>query len=84
VRAAFCYFLGVYMLILFLRAIFSWFPMAAENPLNAVNRACIFLTEPVLGPLRRRIPMAQIGEVGIDLSFLIPVLTIIIVYRLFC
>jgi YggT family protein len=57
----------VYVLILFARAILSWFPYSHDSPLNPVRRVVFILTEPVLAPFRRIIP-----PVGMfDLSFLV-------------
>lgn len=57
----------VYVLVLFARAILSWFPYSHDSPLNPVRRVVFLLTEPVLAPFRRIIP-----PVGMfDLSFLV-------------
>ena len=62
------YVLGqVYVLILVVRALLSWFPYRPDSPLNPVRRLIFTLTEPVLAPFRRIIP-----PVGMfDLSFLV-------------
>jgi YggT family protein len=64
----FLYDLGqIYVLILFARAILSWFPYSSDSPLNPLRRIVFVLTEPVLAPFRRIIP-----PVGMfDLSFLV-------------
>lgn len=62
--------LTVYMWIIIFRALISW-----VNP-DPYNQIVIFLyrvTEPVLGPIRRKLPM---GNTGIDLS---PVIVLLIV-----
>lgn len=57
----------LYVLVLFARAILSWFPYSHDSPLNPVRRVVFILTEPVLAPFRRIIP-----PVGMfDLSFLV-------------
>ncbi len=57
----------LYVLILVVRAVLSWFPYHSDSPLNPVRRVVITLTEPVLAPFRRVIP-----PVGMfDLSFLV-------------
>jgi YggT family protein len=57
----------LYVLILIVRAVLSWFPYSADSPLNPVRRVVFTLTEPVLAPFRRVIP-----PVGMfDLSFLV-------------
>ncbi len=63
--------LTLYMWIIIFRALISW-----VNP-DPYNQIVIFLyrvTEPVLGPIRRRLPMRN---VGIDISPIIVILVII-------
>ena len=63
--------LTLYMWIIVFRALISW-----VNP-DPYNQIVIFLyrvTEPVLGPIRRRLPMRNIG---IDISPIIVILVII-------
>ena len=63
--------LTIYMWIIVFRALISW-----VNP-DPYNQIVIFLyrvTEPVLGPIRRRLPMSNIG---IDFSPIIVILVII-------
>jgi len=57
----------VYVVILLLRAVLSWFPYSSDSPLNGVRHIIFTLTEPVLAPFRRIIP--PVGM--IDLSFLV-------------
>ncbi len=75
------YYLGqLYVIILVVRALLSWFPYSADSPLNPVRRVVFTLTEPVLAPFRRLIP--PLG--GFDLSFLVAFLVIeIVVTRVF-
>ena len=67
----------VYLLILVLRAVLSWFPMTAESPLNPVRRVIFLVTEPVLAPFRRLIP--PVGM--IDISFLVAFIVIEIIVQ---
>lgn len=63
--------LTLYMWIIIIRALISW-----VNP-DPYNQIVIFLyrvTEPVLGPIRRKLPM---GNMGIDFSPVIVLLIII-------
>ena len=62
----------IYVLILFARAILSWFPYDPHSPLNGVRRVIFTLTEPVLAPFRRLIP--PIGM--IDISFLVAIIVV--------
>ncbi|MGC8511445.1 MAG: YggT family protein [Acidimicrobiales bacterium] len=62
----------VYVLILFARALLSWFPYSPSSPLNPVRRMVFTVTEPVLAPFRRIVP--PIGM--IDLSFLVAIIVV--------
>jgi YggT family protein len=62
----------LYVLILIVRAVLSWFPASTDSPLNPVRRVVFTLTEPVLAPFRRVIP--PIGM--FDLSFLVAFIVI--------
>ena len=61
-----CAAITIYIVILLLRAVFSWFPPSSSSGgLATLQRVLMDLTEPVLAPLRRVIP--PIGM--FDLSF---------------
>jgi YggT family protein len=62
----------IYILILIVRAVLSWFPYSPDSPLNPVRRVVITLTEPVLAPFRRIIP--PVGM--LDLSFLVALIVV--------
>ncbi len=62
----------LYVLILIVRALLSWFPYSPNSPLNPVRRVVFTITEPVLAPFRRIIP--PIGM--IDISFLVAIIVV--------
>jgi YggT family protein len=62
-----CALVTAYLVVLFARAIMSWFPIRPGTPWASVYRVLLDLTEPVLAPLRRIIPPAGM----FDLSFLV-------------
>lgn len=66
VQKLFCDLIQIYIVVLFLRAIFSWFPPPSGG-MATFYRILLDLTEPVLAPLRRVIPPAG----AFDLSFLV-------------
>ena len=74
----FLYDLGqLYVVILVVRAVLSWFPYRSDSPLNPVRRVVFALTEPVLAPFRRIIP-----PVGMfDLSFLVAFIVVEVIVR---
>jgi len=65
--------LSLYVLLIIVRAVISWF---SPNPYNELYRWLIRLTEPVLAPLRRIIPLQ-----GIDISPIIAILLIDLVLK---
>jgi YggT family protein len=65
----------IYLLILLVRAVLSWFPYSQNSPLNPVRRVVFTLTEPVLAPFRRIIP--PVGM--LDLSFLVAFIVVYLV-----
>jgi len=72
VKQVVCSALTIYMVVLFGRAIFSWFPVRPGTGLASVYRVLFELTEPVMKPLRRIIPPAGM----FDLSFLVLIIGI--------
>ncbi|HZX49105.1 MAG TPA: YggT family protein [Nitrospirota bacterium] len=65
--------LTIYMYVIIARAILSW---VSPDPYNPIVQMLYKITEPVLNPLRRLIPM---GKIGMDLS---PMIAILIIYFL--
>ena len=60
--------LQLYIVIIFVRVILSWFPIAPDSPIASVYRFVYAVTEPVLGPIRRVMPSVGFGGMGLDLS----------------
>ncbi|MDQ1480115.1 MAG: YggT family protein [Actinomycetota bacterium] len=74
-----CDLIQVYIVVLFVRAIFSWFPPPSGGAAT-LYRILLDLTEPVLAPLRRVIP--PVG--AFDLSFLVLIVFLYIVRAQVC
>ncbi len=68
------YLLWAYMWIIIIRAVISW---VNPDPRNPIVRFLYQITEPVLRPIRRRLPMT-----GIDFSPVIVILAIMFLQRL--
>lgn len=67
----------LYVVILLLRAVMSWFPYSSNSPFNPFRRFLVAATEPVLAPFRRLVP-----SVGMfDLSFLVAFLVVEIIVQ---
>jgi YggT family protein len=65
---------NAYSLVVFLAVIVSWLKLPAEHPLVRVTSA---LTEPVLAPIRRRLPTFG----GLDFSPMLLLLALRLVQR---
>lgn len=75
-----CVAINVYIVVLFARAILSWFPIQSGTALAQVAMLLRDLTEPVLAPLRRVIPPAGM----FDLSFLVLTMALFILRSVIC
>ena len=76
--AIICDLLSFYTLVIFGRAIFSWFPNVSGVAAQ-IARFLFVITEPVLAPLRRALPSAG----PIDFSPLILIIVVQVVQGLF-
>jgi YggT family protein len=65
-----CDILTVYIIILLLRAVFSWFPPSNAGGAATAFRVLMDLTEPVLAPLRRVIPPAGMFDLSFTVLFI--------------
>ncbi|MBV8464249.1 MAG: YggT family protein [Acidimicrobiales bacterium] len=73
--------LELFVLVLFAYAVLSWVEtqVSYDSPVRKVQRVLAAICDPVLYPVRRVIPPARIGGVGIDLSVIIVFLLIQVV-----
>ncbi len=69
----------LYIIMLVLRAVLSWFPVSPGSSMHGISRALESITEPLLSPVRKVIPPLSAGGMGIDLSFIIVLLVLQIV-----
>ncbi len=72
-----CILVQLYVVVLFARAILSWFPLRSDSPFVPVARFLNTITEPVLAPFRRIIPPMGM----FDVSFIIVLLLFEIILR---
>ena len=75
-----CALITAYTVVLFARAIMSWFPIRPGTPWASIYGVLLDLTEPVLAPLRRVIPPAGM----FDLSFLVLIIGLFILQQVIC
>jgi len=66
------YVLGqLYVIVLVLRAVLSWFPISPGSPLAPVIRIVFLITEPVLIPFRRLVPPIGMFDVSFLVAFIV-------------
>ena len=63
-----CTLLQLYLLILVVRVLMSWFPISRDGPMATVAGVLYTVTDPVLLPLRRLLPAVRMGHMALDLS----------------
>ncbi len=66
--AVLCTIIDAYVVVVLVRIVMSWFPINSDGLVATFQGLLHLLTEPVLGPLRRMLPVARFGSVGLDLS----------------
>jgi YggT family protein len=71
-----CNLLSLYVIVIFVRIIASWFPIAPGTPMASAFSVLYSITEPVLGPIRRVMPSLGAGGMMLDLS---PIVVIIVI-----
>lgn len=85
IRRILCDLVQVYVWVIIIRIVLSYFPAAPGGALARVNAGLGRVTEPVLGPVRRVLPPIGVGGMGLDLSPLIVLLVLqLVVIRLIC
>ena len=72
--------LNLFLVVLFayciLSLVIAYAHISYDSPVIKVQRVLTVIVEPVLRPIRRIIPTAQVGGVGLDLSVLVLFLVI--------
>ena len=75
-----CTLITVFIVLLFARAVLSWFPVQSGSALIPINDLLVALTDWALRPLRSIIPPAGM----LDLSFLVLTFGLFIVRGVIC
>ena len=73
--------LFLYIWVLIISALLSWFPASSSSSgaLASVRRVFYTLTEPVLRPIRAILPQPRVGGVGVDFSVLVAIILLEII-----
>ena len=72
----------VYLICIIAYIIASWIPLPYNTALNRVQRFLYDVVDPYLRLFRRFIPQLNLGGLGLDLSPVVAIITLTIVYRL--
>ncbi len=67
--------LQIYILVLFVRIILTWFPTDPWSGMGRFERVLGRVTDPVLAPVRRILPPLRVGAGAIDLS---PIIVLVV------
>jgi len=78
-----CAFLDVYLVVMVVRIVLSWFPLKPGTPFASLASIVYDVTEPVLAPLRRVIPPIGGSGMALDLSPIIVFIGISVLQRAF-
>ncbi|HEY1989304.1 MAG TPA: YggT family protein [Acidimicrobiales bacterium] len=70
------YLLELYVFVLIAYSLLSWVQPAYDSPVRRIQRGLAVVCDPVLNLVRRVLPTARIGGVGLDLSVLVVILVI--------
>jgi YggT family protein len=74
----------LYMLVIFIRIIMSWFPPTPGTTYAQIFEVFDRVTEPVLAPVRALLPPVRMGSMGLDLSPIVVFLVGSLLARVIC
>lgn len=75
-----CQALGIFLFLIYIRVILSWFPANPQGPFGQVARIIHQITDPVMIPVRRALPL--VGP--LDLSPIVVVIGVTILRSAIC
>ena len=70
-KQVFCSLLTIYLIVLLIRAVLSFFPIRPGTAMSSIYRVMIDLTEPVLAPMRKIIPPAGMFDISFIVVFIL-------------
>ena len=79
-----CWLLFLLLVLIFLRAVASWFPIDSTSRAADAVYWLYRATEPVLGPARRIIPPVRMGNTAIDFSAMAVMFVLILLTNFVC
>ena len=79
-----CVLLQLYIFVIFIRLIMSWFPPTPGTTYQQIYDAFVTVTEPVLAPVRAIMPPMRMGAMALDLSPIVVLLGLQLILRIIC
>ena len=79
-----CSLLQLYILVLLIRVVMSWFPISPHGAGATLAGFLYLVTDPVLVPLRRLLPPVRLGAMAVDLSPVVAFFGISLLMGLLC
>ena len=79
-----CLLIQLYLLVIFIRIIMSWFPPTPGTTYAQIFEVFDRVTDPVLSPVRAMLPPVRMGAMGLDLSPIVVFLVGTLLLRVIC
>jgi YggT family protein len=79
-----CLLIQLYLLVIFIRIIMSWFPPTPGTTYAQIFEVFDRVTDPVLAPVRAMLPPVRMGAMGLDLSPIVVFLIGTLLLRVIC
>ena len=79
-----CLVLQIYVLLILVRVVFSWFPVSPHGTAAVVSGFLSFVTDPVLRPLRKVLSPIRFGSALMDLSPIVAFFGITLLQNFIC
>lgn len=79
-----CLLIQLYLLVIFIRIIMSWFPPTPGTTYAQIFEVFDRVTDPVLAPVRAMLPPVRMGGMGLDLSPIVVFLIGTLLLRVIC
>ena len=79
-----CSLIQLYVLLLVVRVVMSWFPISPNGPAETVAGFLFMVTDPVLVPLRRLLPPVRMGAMALDLSPIVAFFALTVLRGILC
>lgn len=79
-----CALIQIYTLFIVVRIVLTWFPLDPDGAMATVAGFLFLITDPVLSPVRRVLSPVRLGSVMLDLSPIIVIFGLQILYSIVC